>query len=64
MRNNTIHSYVPNTDFSKEIDKKIEETINGNGSNIEIAKLKQAKLLSAMFNNEFKIMRGRYNTPW
>ena len=64
MRNSSIHSYVPNTNFSKEIDKKIEEAIEGNKDGVEIAKLKQAKLMSAMFNNEFNLMRGRYNMPW
>ena len=41
----------------------LKEEENGNKNALKIAKLKQAKLMSMMFNNDFNI-RGCYRQPW
>ena len=51
------------SDEYKEIDNLLKEEENGEKDALKIAKLKQAKLMSMMFNGDFNI-RGGYKHPW
>ncbi len=59
-----IHNIQPQSSNEyEEIDNMLKEEENGNKNALKIAKLKQAKLMSMMFNNDFNI-RGCYRQPW
>ena len=64
MRNFDYVKNEPSFESAKKIENMIQEEIENGGDAHYIAKLRQAKLMSMMFNNEINMNRGKFMQPW